>query len=156
MKEIQLTQGKVALVDDCYFEKLNQFKWFAQKGKITFYARRMLPAINGKQGMINMHHEIIGRPSKGLMSDHEDGNGLNNQRYNLRFVTNRQNSQNKKNIKTSSIYPGVGWHKKGKKWNARIQVNGKVKSLGLFADERKAFEAYKTAVNKLGETIIGE
>jgi hypothetical protein len=156
MREIELTQGKTALVDDSDFERLNQFKWFAQKGKITFYARRMSPAINGKQGVINMHHEIIGRPPIGLMSDHEDGNGLNNLKSNLRFVTNRQNSQNKQNIKKTSKYPGIYWHKKGKKWHARIQINGKTKSLGLFTDEREAFEAYRNAVNALGERVIGE
>jgi len=156
MKEIQLTRNQVALVDDDMYEELNQFKWFANKGKKTFYARRMAPTINGKQGVIHMHHEVMGKPPKGLMPDHEDGNGCNNQRYNLRFVTNRQNSQNKKNVKGTSKYPGVDWNKHAGKWHARIQINGKTKHLGIFADEEEAFEVYQNAVNALGETVIGE
>lgn len=99
MKEIRLTQDQVALVDDCDFERLNKFKWFAHKGRNTYYAQRNSPKINGKQRTIFMHHKVIGKPPVGKMSDHEDGNGCNNQRYNLRHVTNRENSQNRKNIK---------------------------------------------------------
>lgn len=28
MKQIQLTQGKVALVDDHWFKELNKYKWY--------------------------------------------------------------------------------------------------------------------------------
>lgn len=155
MKEIVLTQNQVALVDDCDYERLNKFKWYAKKHRNTFYAGRNFPRINGKQYRINMHHEIIGSPPVGKMSDHEDGNGLNNQRYNLRHVTNRQNGQNKKNIQKTSKYPGVSWHKASKKWRTTIRINGKHKHLGLFANEVEAFEAYKQAVEKLGEKVIG-
>ena len=156
MKEISLTQNKIAMVDDDVYEELNQFKWHAAKIRNTFYARRMLPTINGKRGTIHMHHEVMGLPPKGLMPDHEDGNGCNNQRYNLRFVTNRQNSQNKKNVKKTSKYPGVWWVKNRGKWQSAIIVNKKRKHLGSFADEKKAFEVYKKAVNALGEKMIGE
>jgi hypothetical protein len=138
MKEIVLTQGRVALVDDCDFERFSEFKWHAQKSANTFYARRMSPAINSKRHMIKMHHEIIGCPPKGFMTDHADGNGLNNQRENLRFVTHRQNCQNKKNIETSSQYPGVGWRTQRNKWRARIKINGKEKFLDHFISEFEA------------------
>ena len=64
MKEIQLTQGQVALVDDADFERLNQFKWHAVKGRNTFYAYRHSPMINGERHTIQMHHEVIGYPPK--------------------------------------------------------------------------------------------
>ena len=156
MKKIRLTQNQVALVDDEDFERLNQFKWCAHKLKLTFYATRNSPKINGKRRTIRMHHEIIGRPPVGKMSDHADGNGCNNQRYNLRHVTNRQNCQNKKNIQKTSKYTGVSWSKSNKKWYTHIMINGKTKSLGFFTNEKEAFETYRKAVNELNEKIIGE
>ena len=155
MKKIVLTQGKVALVDDDMFEKLNQFKWCVQKGGNTYYAVRNSPTINGKRRRILMHYEIIGKPSKGMEMDYKDGSGLHNFKNNLRFVTKRQNGQNRKNQNKSSQYPGIYWHKASGKWIARIVINGNQKYLGLFTDEQKAYEAYKQAVNALGETVIG-
>lgn len=154
MREIQLTQNQVALVDDDMYEELNQFKWFANKMGNTFYAKRMSPTINGKRHVIHMHHEILGKPPKGLMTDHRDGEGLNNQRKNLRHVTRRQNGQNRKHQKTSSQYPGVNWIKRDKKWMAKIIIDGKTKYLAQLTDERKAFEAYRQAVNAIGEEVL--
>ena len=151
MKEIPLTQGKVALVDDEDYERLNQFKWCAHKQHNTFYAKRWISS----KAMINMHHEIIGYPLEGFMTDHENGNGLDNQRYNLRHVTNRQNCQNKRNgKKKTSQFPGVCWKKQSQRWVAEIQIKGKKKYLCGFVDENDAFEAYKQAVNDISEKVI--
>ena len=154
MREIQLTQGQVALVDDEDYEKLNQFKWYAFKGWNVFYAGRQSSKVNGKCRKLRMHHDIIGFPPKGLQTDHRDGNGLNNQRENLRFATNRQNQQNRKHQGKSSRYPGVCWQKNDKKWQANIQINGKLKYLGNFKTEKEAFEAYRCAVEELGEKML--
>lgn len=156
MKEIVLTQGKVAVVDDDLYEELNQFNWHALKGKHTFYAKRWSPTIRGKRHPIWMHHEVIGKPPKGFMIDHIKGCGAYNIRKNLRFVTNRQNQQNQIYTNSSSRYPGVNWFKKTQKWMVHIKINGKAKHLGLFTDEKEAFEAYKQEVNDLGEKMVGD
>lgn len=155
MKKIQLTQGQVASVNDEDFGYLNQWKWFALKDKNIFYAvRQASQAIYGKQFTIRMHHVIIGKPPEGYETDHRDGNGCNNQRKNLRFVTRRQNQQNRKYQNSSSRYPGVCWYKRDRKWQAEIRVDNKYKYLGRFATELEAFNAYKQAVKAIGETII--
>ena len=154
MREIQLTQGLVALVDDCDFERLNQVKWCAARNCNTFYAVRHSLRVNGKRHRILMHHEVIGTPPTGLIADHRNGQGIDNRHKNLRFVTNRQNGQNRKNEKTSSKHPGVSWSKTSKKWRAYIQIRRKSKHLGYFTDEKDAFEAYKQAVYDLGEKMI--
>jgi len=155
MKEIELTQGLKAQVDDEDFEELNRFNWCAHKGGNTYYAERKSPRINGDRHIIKMHHVINGFPPKGKMTDHADGNGLHNEKYNLRNVTRRQNSQNIKHAPKTSQYPGVDWLKKYSKWRSRIQINGITKHLGVFVSEIKAFNAYKAAVESTGEKVIG-
>ncbi|MCK4525968.1 HNH endonuclease [candidate division WOR-3 bacterium] len=154
MKEIPLTQGKVAIVDDEVYIDIGHFKWQLRKGKNTYYVFRHSPIVNGERHTIYMHWEVIGKPPKGFVNDHRDGNGLNNLRENLRHVTIRQNGQNLKHGKRYSQYPGVSWHARDKKWVAMIRINGPQKWLGTFDTELEAFEAYRQAVNEIGETVI--
>lgn len=152
MKEINLTQGKVAQVDDEDYEFLSQYKWHANKNYQTYYAKRS-DQRDGISSIISMHRDIMGR-SEGMQIDHIDGNGLNNQKSNLRFVTVRQNAQNKKNINKTSKYPGVRWDKDRNKWRANIYINGKTKHLGRFESEEDAFCAYRKTVGDIGEAVV--
>jgi hypothetical protein len=156
MKRIALTQGQYALVDDEDYERLNQVKWYAHENYKTFYAQRTISTINGRRRIIHMHHEVIGIPPREFISDHKNGNGLDNQRHNLRHVTHRQNGQNRKNQKKTSQYPGVSWHSGRKKWVAQIQLYGKIKNLGGFTNEVDAFNAYKETIKAIGEKVVGE
>jgi hypothetical protein len=53
----------------------------------------------------------------------------------------------------SSKFPGVCWHKCTRKWMACIQINGGMKYLGYYHVEEDAFEAYRVAVNALGDEL---
>ena len=155
MKEIKLTQGKVTLVDDEDFEILNKYKWHAWKGRNTYYARRKLSDINGKFAQTFIHWEVLGgRPESGYVTDHINGNGLLNIKNNLRVVTRRQNCQNKRNIMTTSQYPGVHWDKARNKWMAKIRIYGVAKNLGRFKIETDAAAAYERAVVGMAQDII--
>jgi hypothetical protein len=156
MREIKLTQNQVAVVDDDDYERLNQFKWcISRTGKLS-YAMRNSPRIKGKRHRIYMHHAVIGTPPNGLQVDHKNGQGVDNRKENLRIVTPRQNVGNKKNITTTSKHPGIAWNKGMGKWVACIYIKRKPNHLGYFIDEKEAFEAYKKAVNAIGEKVIGE
>jgi len=141
MREIKLTQGKVAFVDDEDFEELNKFKWYAHKHRNTYYALRGFPI------RFTMHRELIFVP-QGLITDHIDGNGLNNQKSNLRAVTNRVNGQNL-HIKKTSQFPGVYWDKTKQKWKSRIKIKGVLKYIGDFKNEEEAATAYRVTVEVL-------
>jgi hypothetical protein len=141
MKLIPLTQGKFAKVDDEDYDWLMQWKWCATlSARGTWYARRYEESV-----CVAMHREIatmVGLPQV----DHQDCDGLNNQRYNLRPCTSRQNNQNRRKVSgKSSQYKGVCWITKWSKWSAYIRVNSKLQSLGTFDDEVEAAHAYDNA-----------
>ena len=95
MKEIKLTQGKVALVDDEDFEYLNQWRWCAAEHHGNYYAIRS-EYINGrKYKTIRMHRLIIGA-KKGEQVDHINHDGLCNIKSNLRICTALENANNRK------------------------------------------------------------
>lgn len=150
MKEIKLTQGKVALVDDEDFEKLNRFKWYARKGRNTFYAERNIGG--RKQHRVIRRHRQILNVNNSQDVDHRDSDGLNNQRFNLRNCTNQQNCMNARpQSGCLSKFKGVYFHKQINRWRAVLTFNGKVNSCGCYATEEEAACAYnKKAVELFG------
>ncbi len=146
MKKIILTQNKVALIDDDMFDRVNYFKWCVDKTRNTFYAKSSLPGYVS----LRMHQLVMGMPSSDVDIDHADGNGLNNQKFNLRQTTRQQNQRNQNKAKgCSSQYKGVCWHKPNQLWVAHININYKSKHLGCFALEEEAALAYNEAALKL-------
>lgn len=78
--------------------------------------------------------------------DHKDRDRENNRISNLRDVNYTANSKNKTIAKNNnSGVKGVGWNKKSKKWNARINIEGKLVSLGMFIEFSEAVNARKLA-----------
>lgn len=147
MQIIPLTQGKVALVDDEDFERLNKHKWFAHEQNHTFYAERNVRT-GVKRTTIKMHREIFGLVDPMVQVDHKDRNGLNNQKNNLRACSNKDNQANRgktKRTRTSSIYKGVNFKKNDGRWQAHIRVSKKKVYLGLFENEIAAALAYDRA-----------
>ena len=92
---ISLTKGLLTIVDSEDYTRLNEYLWVAHYDRNRIYVQRALPKENGVQKSEKMHHAILGYPPEGLMIDHINGNGLDNRKCNLRFVTNRENCQNK-------------------------------------------------------------
>lgn len=155
MKEIPLTKGYVALVDDEDYPALIKFKWYANESKrknnrIVVYAERSTwDGKLKKRYNYSMHRDLIKTP---LQVDHKDGNGLNNQRNNLRPATRAQQQANSISTKGTSKYKGVIWHSQCKKWVARIKYNFKTIYIGIFNQEADAAQAY----NFKAEELFGE
>jgi len=81
--------------------------------------------------------------SKDNEIDHIDINPINNTIENLRIIDCSGNNRNREKGKNcSSIYRGVCWNKKAKKWKASIRIEGKIKHLGYFDDENEAGAMY--------------
>lgn len=152
MPEIALTQNKIAIVDIEDFEVLSKQKWYAVKSGKTFYAafskRKRKPDGTWGGDQIKMHNLIL-PPAKSLEVDHINGDGLDNRRTNLRLATHSQNIINVGKRFGKSKYKGVSWHKRDKRWQAYININGIRRCLGNFKIEVEAAKAYNKEANKL-------
>lgn len=148
MKSIELSSDKFAVVDDCDFDKVSQFKWFAFKTKKghTFYAARTVEFPDGRKTSQLMHRFILGLTDPKKRTDHRDHDGLNNTRVNLRVCTHQQNQCNV--LKRNREFKGVTLEKRTGKYFARVMVNREVKHLGTFARPEDAARAYNAAALK--------
>ena len=153
MKEIELTQGKVALVDDIDYEYLMQWKWYANRHRDHFRARRT-DRTNGDQKTIRMHNVIAERMEiDSEHIDHIDRNPLNNQRSNLRVATRSQNQHNRgaqKNSKTG--VKGISFDKTQGRYQARIEITGKHYYIGRFDTVEEA----AVVIKQKREELVGE
>lgn len=145
-REIPLTRGMVAIVDDEDYEWLNQWKWYYRASAMTGYATRD-DSSGDKRIRIHMHR-LIANPSPDKDVDHIDGDGLNNRRRNLRICTHAENVRNnRKFFGATSEYKGAIYVLGA--WRARITAQGKMRALGTFLTELDAARAYDNAARKL-------
>lgn len=147
MKEIPLTQGKVALVSDHRYEWAMQWKWHAFFNGWKWYAVRKEGTLFRKS--FYMHRELMGITDPAVEVDHRDNDGLNNTDENLRVCTSSQNKFNRgKQSNNHSGYKGVSWIGSKKKYRARIMIQGKDHLVGYFDDAITAARAYDRAAKQ--------
>lgn len=165
MKQLKLKgkhgNGKFALLDDEDYEYINKFSWICSKNKHNFYLARQGNKNDLCAGMYKktiFMHRVILNQLKGTIVDHIDGNGLNNQKSNLRIVTPSQNMMNRrKNKNTASDYKGVSLNKRklrGKpySWMSTISINNKKMTIGRYDSQIEAAKAY----DKKAKELFGE
>lgn len=144
MKEVPLTRGKVALVDDEDYERVMAHRWC--------YMTAGYAARGRDWGMQYLHRFILDAP-KGRRIDHISGDKLDNRRSNLRLCTHQQNMQNsKKRVDNTSGHKGVSFDKTTGSWKAYINMDGKTVHLGRFPTAEAAAEHR----NAIAEKLFGE
>lgn len=156
MKQIPLTKGQVALVDDEDYEELSKYKWNSLwvKSMGSFYAQRSIWKDEfGKRNNIYMTRQIMGVIDPNIKVDHRDHCTLNNQRNNLRVCSDSQNLQNqKKKPDCSSKYKGIFLNRINGSWRSYIHIPAPGRSeklcLGSFESEIDAAKAYDEAAKK--------
>jgi hypothetical protein len=97
---------------------------------------------HGIQRTVALHRALLGHSDgDGFDVDHIDRDRMNCRRSNLRDVPRGKNVQNIPSKSGSSIYRGVSWHQRARKWVAFVGVDGKSVYLGSFDQEGEAAEA---------------
>lgn len=142
--------GRVALVDGEDYDLVMQYQWHVaervRQGRMYGpYAAARIKCEDGRSREVSMHTLLTGWP----LTDHIDGNGLNNRRSNLRAATHAQNIRNGRSRGGTSQFKGVTWYPPSRRWRAAIMLNGKYNHLGYFADEAEAARAYDAAALRL-------
>lgn len=149
---MELSQGKVGLIDEIQLPLISTFRWHVHKHRNTYYALTNI-WINGRRTTVDMHRILMGLSyGDKKQVDHINGNGLDNRSKNLRIVdafANQHNQHGKQSQKegrsTSSKYPGICWHRRINKWYAQITNHNVKISLGYYISELEAAEIYKRA-----------
>ena len=150
MKEVPLSgkkaRGRVALVDDEDWDLVSRFSWWVVEDAERGAGPYACATVEGRRQ--EYMHKLLADAPGGV--DHVDGNGLNNQRRNLRPANQSQNNMNaRKQAGRSSRYKGVHRVKRTGKWQAYINLKGKRRNLGTFATEEEAAGAYDAAAREL-------
>lgn len=144
LRRIALTKSKFATVDAADYEWLKDFTWHAKCCRGRYYAATM---INGKS--VSMHRLIM-NPPPGKVTDHKDGDGLNNPRFNLRNCFPEENRHNTRPSGKRSRFIGV--YPRGDKWFFKIAHKREYFYGGPFDTDIEAAKARdKKAIELFGE-----
>jgi hypothetical protein len=156
IKLIPLTKGENAIVDSRNFAWLNQWNWAAHTGGTNgskLYAVRTDIQKDGSRKTIFMHRVILGMPEKKYDPrdvDHENGNGLDNRRTNIRPCTRPQNCANSpRKIVSRSGYKWVHFEPSHNRKPWKVIVGGRY--IGHYESKEKAREASLNASQRIYE-----
>jgi len=148
--QIPLTRGYITTVSNCDSD-LIEFKWYViiKRGRFSGVYRQIY---SPKISTVYIHRvimeRILNRPlSKGEVVDHVNGDVLDNTRINLRLATQKENSRNRSKSVNKTGYKAVYpvETKKGVKFVAKIEVDGRSIQIGTFLNQHDAARAYNDA-----------
>lgn len=147
-REIPLTRGYVAIVDDEDYERVAARKWRVVVGRWHVRAHRT-QKVRGQKFAVIMARFIMDAPP-GTEVDHVNGDTLDNRRCNLRVCSSSQNKYNRAaTVANTSGFKGVSFHKSRGKWQAGIKRDKEKHWLGYFQSAEEAARAYDAAALRL-------
>ena len=141
MKQIVVGESLIlalfAKVDDEDFPLLSRLKWYPMRVRDSdvMYAQTVFGG--SSRNTILMHQLVMGNAPRGMVIDHINTNGLDNQKENLRFLPNAENIRRR-----YEDNPDTGIKLKPDKienpWQASISVGGKTRHVGYFPTKELA------------------
>jgi len=140
---VELTQGHFAVISAVDALVVGERNWWAESRDGTFYGRSAVPGTKRQEYL----HRFVGS-RMGLLAelevDHENGNGLDCRRSNLRQANSSQNKCNQRLRRDSRLgIKGVHYVESRRKFEALLRVGGRLAAHGYFdtAEEAAAFVA---------------
>ncbi len=132
-------------VDDADMPLISQYCWHVgPHGEGVWYAQTYI------DGLLTLMHRLITAADPHQEVSHRDGNGLNNQRHNLRLATHSQALRNsRKHCESSSRFKGVYRSSSGR-FVAQVTVNGTRYRKRGFDSEVDAARWYDDAARRYG------
>lgn len=139
---LPLTNGKFAFIDNDDYDCLSKHNWYVNCG--GYPARKVSYRENGKRVYKTIFmHRVVNKTPDGLVTDHVNGDKLDNRKSNLRSCTHTQNMCNVTSRKnTTSKYKGVTWWARDKKWKAQARLHNITRHLGYFDTQEEAALAF--------------
>lgn len=136
-------QNAVTYIDENDYEKISKYSWWLSNNYIH-------GSVNNKK--VRLSRFILNYTGNDVV-DHINGNTLDNRKQNLRIITRKQNSMNKKSrVNSTSKYLGISYYKRINKWVSEIRIDGKKICIGQFINEIDAAKARdKVAFEHFGE-----
>lgn len=143
--EVELTQGKTALIDAADVSLVCGYRWCAVKSRSTYYASTSV-FHGGRWITLPMHRLICGlAPGEKVQPDHIDQNGLNNSKSNLRLANHTIQKLNQR-VRKDNTSGVIGVHlRPDGQWQARISIAGERMSLGNFSTAKDAIQCQEVA-----------
>jgi hypothetical protein len=150
MREIPLSQGQFALVDDADFPLLSEFRWCyrAERDGKQGYAVRHVQ-VDGKDRLWYLHRQLMD-PAPGHEVIFLNGDRLDCRRSNLRVVTKREARQHHLQARSNSEsgIKGISYNRRPGTWTVDIYRDGQAQRVGTFLTLQDAKEAHQGALRR--------
>lgn len=145
---LPLTRGYCTIIDAADWGKTTASKWLTSHTNRKGNTDRLY-AKSSRRHVPRLHRVLMDTP-QGLVTDHINGDSLDNRRHNLRNCTHAENARNRRKQTTaSSPYKGVYPEpSKTSPWRARIWLDDRNTNIGVFKTAEDAARAYNEAALK--------
>lgn len=153
MKEISLTRGKIALIDDEDFERIAPLKWYATNPRNKGWRAQHDAGGRKSRVRLSMARLIMGiNPGDPRVIDHINHDTLDNRKVNLRVCSQQQNNMNVRGHRGSETgIKGIHLNKLSRlnPYRVQIQANGERHHIGVFPTLELAQDAYRLAATAM-------
>lgn len=141
--------NRYTLVDNEDYGWLRQWKWRLSSDGYAVRSQR----IRGEKTLLIYMHRLVNKTPKGKLTDHKNGNRLDNRKDNLRACGHTQNMwNNNSKVKAKSGVRGVLWDEARKKWHVTLRKKGQLLHFGSYRTIQEA----KRARREAELTVLGE